>query len=98
MITGHKDLNEAAGVLHSMGPKYVIIKKGKNGAELFNYEKRYVTGAFEVDKVIDPTGAGDCFIGGISGYLSQSDEISFESIKLAIYSGPSNAPVTYRFS
>ena len=91
MITGHKDLSEAAGVLHTMGPKYVIIKKGKNGAELFNYKKRYVTGAFEVDKVIDPTGAGDCFIGGVSGFLSQSDEISFESIKLAIDYGTSLA-------
>ena len=54
-------------------------------------KKRYVTGAFEVDKVIDPTGAGDCFIGGISGFLSQSDEISFESIKLAIDYGTSLA-------
>ena len=70
MITGHKDLKKAAEVLHSMGPRYVIIKKGKDGAELFNYEKRYVANAYEVDKVIDPTGAGDCYIGGITGYLS----------------------------
>ena len=91
MITGHKDLSEAASVLHSMGPKFVIIKKGRNGAELFNYEKRYVTGVFEVEKVIDPTGAGDCFIGGISGFLSQSDEVSFESIKSAIDYGTSLA-------
>ena len=91
MITGQKDLSEAASVLHSMGPKYVIIKKGRNGAELFNYEKRYVTGVFEVEKVIDPTGAGDCFIGGISGFLSQSDEVSYESIKSAIDYGTSLA-------
>ena len=91
MITGHNDLRKAASVLHNMGPKYVIIKKGKNGAELFNYEKQYVTGAFEVEKVIDPTGAGDCFIGGISGFLSLSDEISFESIKSAIDYGTSLA-------
>ena len=91
MITGQKDLSEAASVLHSMGPKYVIIKKGRNGAELFNYEKRYVTGVFEVEKVIDPTGAGDCFIGGISGFLSLSDEVSFESIKSAIDYGTSLA-------
>jgi sugar/nucleoside kinase (ribokinase family) len=91
MITGHNDLRKAASVLHTMGPKYVIIKKGKNGAELFNYEKQYVTGAFEVEKVVDPTGAGDCFIGGISGFLSLSDEISFESIKSAIDYGTSLA-------
>ena len=91
MITGQKDLNKAANILHTMGPKYVIIKKGKKGAELFNYEKRYVTGVFDVEKVLDPTGAGDCFIGGISGFLSQSDEISFESIKSAIDYGTSLA-------
>ena len=67
-----------------MGPKFVIIKKGKQGAELFNYEKKYETDIYHVDKVKDPTGAGDCFIGGISGFLSQSDEVSFESIKSAI--------------
>ena len=91
MITGQKDLSKAANVLHAMGPKFVIIKKGKKGAELFNYEKRYVTGVFDVEKVLDPTGAGDCFIGGISGFLSQSDEISFESIKSAIDYGTSLA-------
>ena len=91
MITGHKDLKKAAEVLHKMGPRYVIIKKGKDGAELFNYEKRYVASAYEVDKVIDPTGAGDCFIGGITGYLSQASEVSFESIKSAIDYGTSLA-------
>jgi len=91
MITGQKDLSKAANILHAMGPKFVIIKKGKKGAELFNYEKRYVTGVFDVEKVLDPTGAGDCFIGGISGFLSQSDEISFESIKSAIDYGTSLA-------
>ena len=91
MITGQKDLTKAANILHTMGPKFVIIKKGEKGAELFNYEKRYVTGVFNVEKVLDPTGAGDCFIGGISGFLSQSDEISFESIKSAIDYGTSLA-------
>ena len=91
MITGQKDLSKAANILHAMGPKFVIIKKGKKGAELFNYEKRHVTGVFDVEKVLDPTGAGDCFIGGISGFLSQSDEISFESIKSAIDYGTSLA-------
>jgi len=91
MITGQKDLNIAAKILHSMGPSYVIIKKGKDGAELFNYEKKFVISAYDVDKVIDPTGAGDCFIGGFAGYLSQSDEVSFNSIKSAINYGTSLA-------
>ena len=91
MITGQKDLTKAANILHTMGPKFVIIKKGEKGAELFNYEKRYVTGVFNVEKVLDPTGAGDCFIGGISGFLSESNEILFESIKSAIDYGTSLA-------
>ena len=91
MITGHENLKNAAEVLHSMGPKYVIIKKVKNGAELFNFEKTYVANAYEVEKVIDPTGAGDSFIGGITGCLSQSSEVSFESIKSAINYGTSLA-------
>jgi len=91
MITGQKDLTKAANILHTMGPKFVIIKKGEKGAELFNYEKRYVTGVFNVEKVLDPTGAGDCFIGGISGFLSESNEISYESIKSAIDYGTSLA-------
>jgi sugar/nucleoside kinase (ribokinase family) len=91
MITGYKDSNKAAKVLNSMGPKYVIIKKGKDGAELFNYKKRYVVNAYKVNKVIDPTGAGDCFIGGITGYLSQSSEVTFESIKSALNYGTSLA-------
>ena len=91
MITGQKDMSKAASALHAMGPKFVIIKKGKKGAELFNNKKRYVTGVYDVEKVLDPTGAGDCFIGGISGFLSQSDKISFESIKSAIDYGTSLA-------
>ena len=91
MITGEKDLKKAAEVLHSMGPKFVIIKKAADGAELFNFENVYKSNAFKVDKVVDPTGAGDCFIGGIAGYLTQSGEISFDNIKSAIAYGTSIA-------
>ena len=91
MITGEKELKKAAEVLHSMGPKFVIIKKAADGAELFNFENVYKSNAFKVDKVVDPTGAGDCFIGGIAGYLTQSGEISFDNIKSAIAYGTSIA-------
>ena len=67
MITGEKDLEKAAEILHSMGPKFVIIKKAADGAELFNFENKFKSNAFKVAKVVDPTGAGDCFIGGIAG-------------------------------
>ena len=87
MITGEKDLEKAAEILHSMGPKFVIIKKAADGAELFNFDNKYKFNAYKVAKVVDPTGAGDCFIGGIAGYLTQSKEISFDTIKSAIAYG-----------
>ena len=64
-----------------MGPKYVIIKKGADGAELFGEGKKYFAPAYKINKVVDPTGAGDCFIAGIAGYLSEINEVSFESLK-----------------
>ena len=91
LITGEKDLSMAATILHKMGPKYVIIKKGKDGAELFAEGRKYCAPAYKINKVVDPTGAGDCFIAGIAGYLSEINEVTFESLKSAIYYGTSIA-------
>ena len=91
LITGEKDIEKAANILHKMGPKYVIIKKGEDGAVLFGEGKTYFAPAYKIDKVVDPTGAGDCFIAGIAGYLSEINEVSFESLKSAIYFGTSIA-------
>jgi len=91
LITGEKDLSMAANILHKMGPKYVIIKKGKDGAELFAEGRKYCAPAYKINKVVDPTGAGDCFIAGIAGYLSEINEVTFESLKSAIYYGTSIA-------
>ncbi len=91
LITGEKDLSKAANILHKMGPKYVIIKKGKDGAELFAEGRKYCAPAYKINKVVDPTGAGDCFIAGIAGYLSEINEVTFESLKSAIYYGTSIA-------
>ena len=91
LITGEQDLEQAAKSLHEMGPKYVIIKKGADGAELFGEGKKYFAPAYKINKVVDPTGAGDCFIAGIAGYLSEINEVSFESLKSAIYYGTSIA-------
>tara|TARA_B110000263_G_scaffold233716_1_gene230804 strand:- start:2254 stop:3171 length:918 start_codon:yes stop_codon:yes gene_type:complete len=91
LITREKDIEKASRILHKMGPRYVIIKKGVEGAELFGDGKKYCAPAYILDKVIDPTGAGDCFIGGIAGYLSEINEVSFETLKSAIYYGTSLA-------
>ena len=69
-----------------MGPKYIIIKKGEHGSILFSKDKLFIIPAFPVKKVVDPTGAGDSYVGGIAGYLS-NHKINFENIKNAIVYG-----------
>jgi sugar/nucleoside kinase (ribokinase family) len=80
-------LVKAAEKIHAMGPKYVIIKKGEHGAMLFGEGKTFITSAFPIDQVVDPTGAGDSFAGGISGILANAKTIDFETIKKGIIYG-----------
>ncbi len=86
LLTDEYSLFEAAIKILKMGPKYVIIKKGEHGSILFSKNKLFVIPAFPVKKVVDPTGAGDSFAGGIAGYLT-NHKINFENIKNAIVYG-----------
>ena len=70
-----------------MGPKFVIIKKGEHGALLFNEGKMFFAPALPLAEVFDPTGAGDTFAGGFSGYLAKTEDISFENMKNAVIYG-----------
>ena len=56
-------------LLRRLGPKFVIVKKGEHGAMFFSEHETYVMPAFPTEKVVDPTGAGDSFAGGMMGYL-----------------------------
>jgi sugar/nucleoside kinase (ribokinase family) len=80
-------LVKAAQKIHEMGPKYVVIKKGEHGALIFNDGNIFFAPALPLEEVFDPTGAGDTFAGGFSGYLAQHENISFESMKNAIIYG-----------
>src|SRR5436190_12892969 len=62
----------AVRAIHKLGPKYVIIKKGHNGAFLSGPSGLFVTPAYPLEHVIDPTGAGDSFLGGMVGYLGKT--------------------------
>ena len=86
-LSEEHSLVKAAEKIHAMGPKYVIIKKGEHGAMLFGDGKIFIAPAFPLDQVIDPTGAGDSFAGGISGILANTDAINFETLKLGIIYG-----------
>ncbi|MEM6330145.1 MAG: PfkB family carbohydrate kinase [Planctomycetota bacterium] len=70
-LTGTSNLALAGHKVREMGPKFVIIKKGEHGAMFFSEDETYVLPAFPTEKVIDPTGAGDSFAGGMMGYLAE---------------------------
>ncbi|HZJ35977.1 MAG TPA: PfkB family carbohydrate kinase, partial [Gillisia sp.] len=70
-----------------MGPKYVVIKKGEHGALLFHKDQIFFAPALPLEEVFDPTGAGDTFAGGFTGYLTQNQDISFENMKNAVIYG-----------
>ena len=80
-------LVKAAKIILAMGPKYLIIKKGEHGALLFNNEEVFFAPALPMEEVFDPTGAGDSFAGGFIGYLSKTNDISFENMKRAVIYG-----------
>ena len=86
-LSGEYSLVNAAKKIHSMGPKYVVIKKGEHGALLFHEEKMFYAPALPLAEVFDPTGAGDTFAGGFCGYLAKTEDISFENMKNAIIYG-----------
>lgn len=86
-LTGEYSLVVAAQKIHQMGPKYVVIKKGEHGALLFHGENVFFAPALPLREVFDPTGAGDTFAGGFSGYLAKTEDYSFENMKNAVIYG-----------
>ena len=87
ILTGEFSLTKAAKKIHEMGPRYVIIKKGEHGAQLYGDGKVFIAPAYPIDLVVDPTGAGDSFAGGLAGFLAQTDEINFDTIKQGLVVG-----------
>ncbi|VXB36110.1 Ribokinase [Flavobacterium sp. 9R] len=86
-LSGEYSLVKAAAKIHTLGPKYVVIKKGEHGALLFHNSEVFFAPALPLEEVYDPTGAGDTFAGGFSGYIAQSENISFENMKNGIIYG-----------
>ena len=84
-------LVKAAKQIMTMGPKYLIIKKGEHGALLFHDDQVFYAPALPLEDVFDPTGAGDTFAGGFIGHLARTRDISFENMKMAIIVGSAMA-------
>lgn len=90
-LSNEFSLSKAAKKIMTMGPKYVVIKKGEHGALLFGEGKVFSAPALILDEVFDPTGAGDTFAGGFIGHIAQTEDISFENMKKAIIVGSAMA-------
>ena len=87
-LSGENNLISAAKKIKTMGPKYLVIKKGEHGALLFGENKMFYAPAMPLENVCDPTGAGDSFAGGFIGYLSKSNnDLTFENMKTAVIYG-----------
>ena len=90
-LSGEYSLKRAAKKILKMGPSYLIIKKGEHGALLFHKDNVFFAPALPLEEVFDPTGAGDTFAGGFIGYITKTDDISFENMKRAIIAGSAMA-------
>lgn len=86
-LSGEYSLIKAAHKIMEMGPKYVVIKKGEHGALLFAEDDVFFAPALPLEEVFDPTGAGDTFAGGFTGYLAKTGDYSYENMKNAIING-----------
>lgn len=86
-LTGENNVLLAAKAIHRLGPRYVIIKKGEHGSMLSGPMGVFVCPAYPLERVVDPTGAGDSFAGGLMGYLAASNGRVDRNIRHAMLVG-----------
>jgi sugar/nucleoside kinase (ribokinase family) len=86
-LSGECNLVSAAKWFLSHGPKLLVIKKGEHGVLCFSKDYIFSAPAFPLEKVFDPTGAGDSFAGGFMGYLSRSRKLSEQAVRKAVIYG-----------
>lgn len=84
LLSGEHNLIKAAKALRRMGPRWIVVKKGEHGVLFYSDQWIFSYPAYPVDGVIDPTGAGDTFAGGLMGYLSKSAKINEKTLKKAL--------------
>ncbi|MBF0532884.1 MAG: sugar kinase [Candidatus Omnitrophica bacterium] len=82
-LTGEKNLVRAAAALRKMGPPIVVVKKGEHGVIVAGPNFLFGFPAYPVDKVVDPTGAGDTFAGGLMGYLAKAGKVNETTLRRA---------------
>ncbi|MDF1612434.1 PfkB family carbohydrate kinase [Stygiobacter electus] len=87
LLSKEPNLIKSAKIISAMGPKYLIIKKGEHGALLFGEDTVFSAPAYPMENIFDPTGAGDAFAGGFTGYLHKNMDLSFNNLKRAVIYG-----------
>jgi sugar/nucleoside kinase (ribokinase family) len=86
-LTGESSLIKAARACLKLGPKYVFLKRGEHGATLIGREEYFHLPAYPTDKVVDPTGAGDSFAGGLMGWLARAGRASGTALRAGMAAG-----------
>lgn len=86
-LAGTPNLARAAERVLEMGPAYVAVKKGEYGATLISHEEYFTIPSYPLPNVVDPTGAGDSFAGGMIGYLAMADDCCHMNLRRAMASG-----------
>jgi sugar/nucleoside kinase (ribokinase family) len=94
LLTEDENLVRAGRQICKMGPRFVVIKKGEHGAMFFSEHETYVLPAYPTEQVIDPTGAGDSFAGGMMGYLAEKSNFDPVTLKKAMAYGIVTASYT----
>ncbi len=87
LLTKEDNLFNALKKIHQLGPKYVIIKQGSHGSILSSPKGLFICPAYPLKKVVDPTGAGDSFVGGLMGYLASAKGSVDANIRRAMVYG-----------
>ena len=86
-LAGDSNVVRAAEKITAMGPKFVVVKKGEHGALIEHGGVKVVLPAYPATKVVDPTGAGDSFAGGMMGYLAATGNLSLPALRTAMAYG-----------
>lgn len=90
-LTGLEHLPDAAKAIIDMGPSSVVIKRGEYGVALFGPDFSFAAPAYPINRVIDPTGAGDSFAAGFMGYIASVDRFDEEALRTAAVAGSTMA-------
>ncbi len=84
-LSGIHNLVRAAADIRKRGPSMLIVKRGEFGALLFDESGTFFVPAYPLEEVLDPTGAGDSFAGGLLGYLAARGEVTASTLRKALY-------------